>query len=173
MFNKQTLYFLGTLVKTRGIEGAYIMILNNLRSEDLPEIESVFIEINGLLVPFFIAHLTDAGESSILIKFDDIDTKAKAREFIGCNIYIPADKVNSSDDLYSDSRNFIGYEINDRKHGHIGKITDILDIRDNPLFKVSAHNNEYMIPVNKNIIKKINHTKKIINTEIPDGLLNI
>jgi 16S rRNA processing protein RimM len=173
MFNKETLYFLGTLVKTRGIEGEYIMALNNLRSEDLPEIESVFIEINGLLVPFFIAHLIDAGESSILIKFDDIDSKAKAKEFIGCNIYIPADKVNFSDDLYSDSRDLIGYEISDMKHGYIGKITDILDIRDNPLFKVRAENNEYMIPANKNIIKEINHNKKVIITDIPDGLLNI
>ncbi len=173
MFNKQTLYFLGTLVKTRGIEGACIMALNSIRSEDLPEIESVFIEINGLLVPFFIGHLATTGESSILIKFDDIDSKAKASEFVGCNIYIPADKVNISDDLFSDSRNFIGYEITDSKHGYIGKITDILDIRDNPLFEVRAGNNECMIPVNKNIIKEINHTKKVIITDIPDGLLNI
>jgi 16S rRNA processing protein RimM len=173
MFDKQTLYFLGTLVKTHGIDGAYIMALNNLNSEDLPEIESVFIEVNGLLVPFFIYHITDAGKSSVLIKFDDIDSKARASEFIGCNIYITRDKLNLTDDLYSDSLDFIGYEIKDRKHGHIGNITDILDIRDNPLFKVRADNNEYMIPINKNIIKEINHNKKVIITEIPDGLLNI
>jgi len=173
MFNKETLYFLGTLVKTHGIEGDYIMALNNLRAEDLPEIESVFVEINGLLVPFFISHCTEVGESSVLIKFDDIDSKAKAKEFINCNIYIPADIVNFSDDLYSKIPDFIGYEIFDNKHGYIGKITDILDIPDNPLFKVRAENNEYMIPVNDNIIKEINHNKKVVLTDIPDGLLNI
>jgi 16S rRNA processing protein RimM len=173
MFNKETLYFLGRLVKTHGIKGEYIMALNNLRSEDITEIESVFMEIDGLLVPFFIAYFTDAGESSILIKFDDIDSKAKAKEFIGCNIYIPSGKVNFSDNLYSDSRDFIGYDITDKKHGYIGKITDILDITNNPLFKVRARNYEYMIPVNKNIIKEINHNKKVIITDIPDGLLNI
>ena len=164
---------MGTIIKTHGREGDYIIALNNIRSEDLPEIESVFLEISGLLVPFFISHITNVGEFSLLIKFDDIDSKAKAKEFIGCNIYIPADKVNFPDDLNSDSRHFIGYEITDNKHGYIGKITDILDIRDNPLFKVRAENNEYMIPVNKNIIKEINHNKKVIITDIPDGLLNI
>ncbi len=173
MFNKETLYFLGTLLKTHGIGGACILALNNLRSADFPETDSVFIEIEGLLVPFFISHISDAGESSVQIEFDDIDSKAKAGQYIGCNIYIPADKISISDDSYSDFRNFIGYGINDRKYGYIGKITDVLDIRNNPLLKVRAGNNEYMIPLNKNIVKATDLNNKVIITEIPDGLLNI
>jgi 16S rRNA processing protein RimM len=173
MFNKNTLYLLGRLVKTHGIKGEYIMALNNIRSEDLPEIESVFMEIDGLLVPFFIAHFADAGEFSILIKFDDIDSKAKAKEYIGCNIYIPPDKVNLSDDLYSDSRDFIGYKIADKKYGIIGNITDILKITNNPLFKVKAENKEYLIPINENIIQKIKKNKKVIFINLPEGLLDI
>jgi 16S rRNA processing protein RimM len=173
MFNKETLYFLGTLLKTHGIEGGFIMALNNTRSEDLPDIQSVFIEIEGLLVPFFISEIKDMSETSVLIRFDDIDSKAKAKEFIGCNIYIPADKVILSDDSHLSYNDFIGYKIDDRKLGNIGKITDILDIRDNPLFKVRYGKNEYMIPANKDFIKEINYKNKVIFTDIPDGLLNI
>jgi 16S rRNA processing protein RimM len=173
MFNKETLYFLGTLLKTHGMEGGFIMALNNIHSEDLPDIQSVFIEIEGLLVPFFISDIKDMSETSVLIRFDDIDSKAKAKEFIGCNIYIPAVKVILSDDSYLFYHDFIGYEIDDRKLGKIGKITDILDIRDNPLFKVRYGKNEYMIPANKDFIKETDHKNKVIFTDIPDGLLNI
>lgn len=173
MFNKESLYFLGKLLKTHGIDGSYIMALNNIRSENLPDIQSVFIEIDGLLVPFFTSSIKDMGVSSILIKFDDIDSKAKAKEFVGCNIYIPADKVTFSYDSYTVSNDLVGYEIHDRKLGKIGRITDILDIRDNPLFKVGAGKNEHMIPANKDFIKEINQKNKVIITDIPDGLLNI
>lgn len=173
MFNKENLYFLGTLVKTRGVEGFFVLALKDLQPEDIPETESVFIEINGLLVPFFISRFSDMGKSSMLVKFDDIDSNAKAKEFIGCKIYIPADRVNIPDDSYSKNMDFTGYRIFDSKYGDIGKITEILDIRKNPLFKVKSENNEYMIPVNKDILREIDHNKKVIFTELPEGLLDI
>ena len=173
MFNKENLYFLGTLIKAHGVGGFFVLALNNLQPEDISEMESVFMEIDGLLVPFFISRFSDMGKSSILVKFDDIDSNAKAKEFIGCKIYISADKVNIPDNLHSKVTDFTGYRIVDMKHGDIGKITEIMDIRENPLFKVRSENNEYMIPVNESIIKEINHNKKVIFTDLPEGLLDI
>ncbi|UCH14134.1 MAG: 16S rRNA processing protein RimM [Bacteroidales bacterium] len=173
MFNKENLYFLGTLVKTHGVKGSCVLALNNLHPEEILEVESVFIEIDGLLVPFFISGFSDLGRTSILVTFDNMDSNAKAREFIGCKIYISADKVNISDDLYSKAADFTGYKVVDSRYGDIGKITEVMDIRENPLFKVRSGNNEYMIPVNENIIKEINHNKKVIFTDLPEGLLDI
>ena len=173
MINKETLYFLGTLIKTHGIKGSYVLGLNNLHSEDIPEMESVFMEIDGLLVPFFISRCSDLGDSSLIIKFDNIDTDVKAHEFIGCKIYIPADKLKIPVDSYSKAKDFKGYEIIDSKYGNIGKIEDILDIRENPLFRVISGNNEYMIPVNDSFLKEINHSKKVIFADLPEGLLDI
>ena len=173
MFNKENLYFLGTLIKAQGVGGFFVLALNTLHPEDIREMESVFMEIDGLPVPFFISRFSDMGKSSILVKFDDIDSNEKAKEFIGCKIFISTDKVNIPDNLHSKATDFTGYKIVDMKHGDIGNITEIMDIRENPLFKVRSENNEYMIPVNESIIKEINHNKKVILTDLPEGLLDI
>ncbi len=173
MLKKENLSFLGTLVKPHGIHGDMILKLNNLHSEDIPELESVFIEIEGLMVPFFISHFSDINESSLLIKVHDIDSNAKAKKFIGCNIYITRGILNVPDNLNLKKQELTGYDIIDRKHGNIGKITDFLNITDNPLLKVSAEGKEFMIPVHQNIILKIDNKKKTVFTEIPEGLLDL
>jgi 16S rRNA processing protein RimM len=173
MLEKENLCFLGTLVKTQGIHGYYVLKLNALHAEDITKMESVFIEIDGLLVPFFIYQYSEINQSSLLIKFDYVDSLGKAKEFIGCNIYVPTEIVNFSDDLYSKIPYFLGYYVVDKKQGNIGRIIDIMDIQDNPLLKVKADKNEYLIPINNDIIQEINDNEKTIFTNIPDGLLDI
>ena len=173
MFKKENPVFLGTLLKPHGIHGDLVFKLNSLHSEDIPEIESLFAEIDGLLVPFFVSHFSEINESSLLIRFDDIDSIVKAKKLAGCKIFIPSGILVMPDNIYSKSTDLIGYGIMDSKHGNLGKITDIINITDNPLLKVRADDNEYMIPFHHNIIRDIDDNIKTVFTEIPDGLLDL
>jgi 16S rRNA processing protein RimM len=172
MLNKENLIFLGTLLKPHGIHGDMILKLNNLHPDNLPEIESIFIEIEGLIIPFFISQYTDINESSILVGLDDIKSNEEAKKLIGCKIYITKDILDIPDNLHLKSPDLIGYVVIDRKHGNLGKITDFLNITDNPLFKVTGKGKELMIPAHSDIILKIDNKKKTVTTEVPEGLLD-
>jgi 16S rRNA processing protein RimM len=173
MFKKENLRLLGFLAKTNGVHGAYVLKLHNLKPEDVPDMESVFIEIDGLPVPYFISNLSDRDHSSMIIKFDDIDSKDKAEEFTGCEIYITADNISSSGDKHPGTLDITGYIVTDKKYGDIGQITGNVSIHNNPLLKVKAGNNEYLIPYNRDFILKTDHKIKTLYTDLPEGLLEI
>jgi len=85
---KEDCFQLGYISKTHGFKGEVIFLSNGKTSIKLNKLESVFIEINGQLIPFFIESLKQATATSEIIKFCDIDTEEKARQLIKCNIYI-------------------------------------------------------------------------------------
>jgi 16S rRNA processing protein RimM len=172
MLKKENLVFLGTLLKPHGIRGDMILKLHNLHTDNLPEIETIFLEIEGLVVPFFISHYSDINESSLLVGLDYIKSNEEAKKFTGCKIYITKDILDITDNLHMKSPNLLGYDIIDRKYGYLGKITDFLNITDNPLFKVIGEDKEFMIPAHSDIILKIDNIKKAVITEIPEGLLD-
>jgi 16S rRNA processing protein RimM len=172
MLKKENLIFLGTLLKPHGIHGDMIFKLHNMHPDDLPEMESIFLEIEGLIVPFFISHYSGINESSMLIGLDDIISNEEAKKFTGCKIYITKEILDIPDNLQMKSLDLIDYVVIDRKYGNLGKITDFLNITDNPLFKVIGKGKEFMIPAHSDIILKIDNKKKAVITEIPEGLLD-
>jgi 16S rRNA processing protein RimM len=172
MLKKENLIFLGTLLKPHGIHGDMILKLHNLHPDELPEIESVFLEIEGLIVPFFISHYSGINESSLLVALNDIKSNEEAKKFTGCKIYITKDISDIPDNHNMKSPDLLGYDIIDRKYGNLGKITDFLNITGNPLFKVTGKGKELMIPAHSDIILKIDNKKKTVTTEIPEGLLD-
>ncbi len=173
MFKKENLCLLGSLAKTHGVHGAYILQLSSHKSEDIPEIESVFIYIDGLMVPYFISNLSERDQSSMIIMFDDINSKDKAEEFAGRDIYIPADILNSAEGNRNKDPDITGYKVVDKKHGDIGKIKSIVSIHNNPLLKLKSGKNEYLIPFHDDFIENTDHKKKTIYTDLPEGLLEI
>ena len=87
MLKKEDCYWLGTIIKTHGIKGELVLKLNNLLAEDLIEMESVFLEVEGLLVPFFIEDIYAVTSQTCIVQFEWLDTENKSTEFTGCRVY--------------------------------------------------------------------------------------
>ena len=51
---KEDCYFLGRIIRKHGLSGNLILKLDTDQPEIYKKLESIFVEINGLLVPFFI-----------------------------------------------------------------------------------------------------------------------
>jgi 16S rRNA processing protein RimM len=49
---KEDCYFLGTITRTHGLQGNVILKLDTDQPEMYNKLESIFVEVNGLLVPF-------------------------------------------------------------------------------------------------------------------------
>ena len=79
---------LGRIVKIHGCEGAVTVKIEKIFSDNIPEMESVFLEIDGRRVPFFIEHYQNYGHENILFWFEDYKSVEKVTEFIGCKVYI-------------------------------------------------------------------------------------
>ena len=75
---------LGRISRIHGYEGSVVIKLEQGFIENIPEMESVFIEIEGRPVPFFISQTEYQGGDILKMKFEGYQTDNKVSGFIGC-----------------------------------------------------------------------------------------
>ena len=163
---------LGRITKISGYEGAVTVKLEKTFTKDIPHLESVFLEIDGRPVPFFISGSEYSGADILKISFEGYESVGKVSEFIGCRIFFTS---GGSERPHKDEiRNLTGYVVLDQDDSLIGTIADIIQ---NPgpwlLSVVSTTKREILIPFHDDFIISIDDNKKIIVLEIPDGLTDI
>lgn len=165
--------FSGTILKPHGRIGEAIVKLNKNISDRLSEIESVFLEIEGLLVPFFLSYAEALAFSTAIVKFEDIDTPEEIRKLIGINLFFKKVDLLQKEGNEFSWRDLIRFKIVDEMLGEIGLVNDIFFYPDNPVFQIIKHGREILIPVNEDLIQKIDPESKTVFMVLPEGLTDI
>lgn len=173
MINLSDCILLGTIIKLHGVRGQVILRLNNFSSDKIHKMEWVFIEIDGLPVPFFILEYSEKAGDSFLLEFEDIDNKDKAKELLDAKVFISADNIDVIQNQLSDTENLIGYEVIDKNTGSMGILKEIIDIHQNPLFLILNNKKEILLPAYKDFILNIDSSNKIILVQSPKGLTDL
>ena len=169
----ENVYCLGTISKIRGAAGSIVLKLDKKVSERFYEMESVFLEIEGLLVPFFINVAESLDQKNILLNFDSVETENQCKDLIGCKVYTEFSDVIIPDKNTSPYNYLKGFTLWDQKYGNVGVITEILFYPDNPVFQIKQDQKEIIVPLHENLIIEIDSHKKLIKVNLPEGLLEI
>jgi 16S rRNA processing protein RimM len=163
---------LGRISKVHGYDGTVIVRLENSFIENIPEIESVFLEIEGRPVPFFISSLEYPGADLIKLRFDGYKSHIQIREFTGCKVYLTSEREENN--AINQTGNLTGYNIISG-HGHkLGKISRIVETPGQLLLSIDAGSGkEILIPFHEDLIEKVDKKKKIIYMDLPEGLIDL
>jgi 16S rRNA processing protein RimM len=163
---------LGKITKLHGFEGAVTVKLENDFPENIPLPESVFLEIEGRPVPFFVDYIEKVSSEKVHLKFQDYDNLEKVREFAGCKVLISAESVSR---LVTDNKNnYEGYKIFSDKKKLLGTVSEVIKNPSQWLLRVlSGKGNEILIPFHEDLIVEIDDRLKIVRMIIPDGLADI
>lgn len=164
---------IGIIVKTRGISGEIILEVKD--SDVLKNIkESVHLDIDGLLVPFFIESVRIMSSNRARIQFDWIDSEKSASNLISRTVHIPLKELTINAEEKSFSPNLLeGFSVIDKSHGSIGIIAQYIDQANNPLLIINNKNNEIIIPFQDDLIEKISMDDKAIHINSPEGLIDL
>lgn len=173
MIERKDFFLFGKILKLHGFNGHLLVKAEIPLKLKLKKSEPVFLEIDGILVPFFIQEITESPAPSILLLLDDIDSDLKAREFTGCNVYLPLNKKSEQQGPVEDFTLLLGYRLLDSGGRFQGIIEEIIEIPQNNLFRVVLNEKEYLLPANTDFILNIDSKNKKIDYEIPEGLLEI
>ena len=139
--------------------------------DNIPEMESVFIEINGRVVPFFITETYFHGANMLSMKLMDYDTADKINEFKGCRVFLTSDNENPQNDNHEELTGFSVFDENETK---IGVVSSIIENPRQWLLNIlSTSNKDILLPVHEDLILNIDNANKIIIAKIPEGLLDI
>jgi len=135
--------------------------------------ESVFVEFNKDLVPFFIENSSLHKNDFLRVKFEDVDDEAEADTIIGCDIYLPLSmlpKLQGNKFYYHE---VIGFEVEDKRLGVVGIIQSINDSSAQPLFEVLNGEVEILIPMIDHFLVKIDRANKKVVMDLPEGLIEM
>jgi 16S rRNA processing protein RimM len=173
MISKDECIHLGTVIKSHGYKGEYLLTLDRDYSQDLTNKEPVFLEIDGILVPFFMTSLKVRNNLTAVVHFNDITTESRTKKIIGAHVFFPSQKITADTEEDNSYEDCIGFSVFDEDKNNLGNVVDIMDIPGNLVFVMQTEDKEVMVPANSHTIIEINTGEQRIVMQLPEGLLDI
>lgn len=170
---KKDCFYLGTIVKKFSFKGELLAKLDTDEPELYENLDAVFVDLRGTMVPFFIESSQLHKSDLLRIKFEDINSEADADTLIKAELYLPLTALPKLSGNKFYFHEVIGYQIIDENFGPVGTIISINDTTAQALFEIEHDGKEVLIPINDEIITKVDREKKTIIVKAPDGLIEL
>lgn len=136
------------------------------------DISYILVEINTRLIPFFITSFK-LNINKAYITIQDIDTIEQAQNLIGKDCYLPLEflpKLKGNQFYFHEVIDFL---LIDEVFGEIGTIEKVLEYPNQAVFQVFKNKKEVLIPIQDEVIKKVDRNKKTITVKAPEGLIEL
>ena len=170
---KEDCFYLGKIAKKFSFKGEVLIYLDTDEPELYENMESVFVEFNKNLVPFFIENSSLHKNDFLRVKFEDVDDEAEADSILNCDIYLPISMLPKLEGNKFYFHEVVGFEIEDQRLGVFGKIVSINDTSAQPLFEVLNGNVEILVPMIDQFLVKIDRENMKVIMDLPEGLVEM
>ncbi len=171
--NRESCFELGYTLKPHGLKGDIEVKLDVDYPEAYIELESVFVEQNGRLVPFFIEDLQLKPNGKARVKFEEVDTFEDAEKLKSCPLFLPLELLPALDEGQFYFHEVVGYEVLDTIQGSVGTISGFVDGNAYPIMLLDHKGKEILVPVTNEIVNTANHEAKTLEVTLPEGLIDV
>lgn len=170
---KEECFYLGKIAKKFSFKGEVLVYLDTDEPEEYENMESVLVELNNNLVPFFIEQSALHKNDFLRVKFEDVNTEADADDILGSAIYLPLSALPKLEGNKFYYHEVIGFNIEDKRLGIVGRIVSINDSAAQPLFEVIRGETELLIPMIDQFLVEIDRKGKTVKMDLPEGLVEM
>ena len=158
---------IGQVLKSNGRDGELLVSFSGIAPEEIDLEEPVFIEFDGLPVPFYFESFTPRGNTRALVRLTGVHSLTDADELAGAAVY-------AEDDLYEDEEeDLTGWTVLDADGTKVGTVSAHEDIPGNPCIWVETGHGEVLVPLHEELVLDVDETAQALRMEIPEGLLNL
>jgi 16S rRNA processing protein RimM len=163
---------IGFFRKTHGIRGELVLEFEPQFEFSVEDADRFFIELEGLLVPFFVEKdgLRFRSANSAIVKLDWVETEKYAKRLSGSYVYLYKIEIVDEPEESFESQ-FENYLLIDEKLGEIGIVSQVDDYAGNIVITVNYRGEELLIPYNDNLLIEVNEAQKSIKLKLPEGLI--
>ncbi|MBR5724920.1 MAG: hypothetical protein IKX62_06050 [Bacteroidales bacterium] len=148
------------ILKSNGTDGGLLIGVRDIEVGQIDLQEPVFIEFDGLPVPFFIQDLQQRGNSKAVIHLNDIVNLEDAEEVVGRDLFIEGEWEEEPE------LDFTGWTLLNRGE-RVGTVTGMEPIPGNLCLYVG----DTLIPLHPDLILSADPVTLILDLDLPDGLL--
>ena len=165
--------YIGQIAKLHGYKGGVSLFLDVTHPEEYMDMESFFVEIDGILTPFFVESFKLKNKGFAAVKFQGVDSEQEARSLLKKKVFIPETELRELDESNFYDHEVIGFEVEDVVKGKIGKVTAIADLKQNPLLVIEFKDKEILLPIFEGLIVNVDRKLKRLKVKAPDGLIDL
>ncbi|MGB3779322.1 MAG: ribosome maturation factor RimM [Tunicatimonas sp.] len=167
-------YQLGYVIKTHGLHGEVSILLDVDFPDAYENLESVFVATSGseTLVPFFVERIS-VRQNKALVKFEEVDTIEQAEELLKAQLYLPLASLPALEGDQYYYHEIIGFTVTDKELGELGMVQDVYESTGQDMIVMQYQEKEVLIPINDDIVQRVNKTEKLVHITLPEGLLDV
>ena len=170
---KEDCFYLGKIVKKYSFKGELLVKLDTDDPGIYTKMESVFIDKNKSLIPFFIERSSLHKSTLLRVKFEDIDSEEDADKLLKSELYLPLEFLPQLTGNKFYYHEIVGFEAEDLSFGLVGIIKRVNDTTNQAILEIDRNGSEILIPLIDDFIKSVDREQKKIILEVPEGLIDI
>ena len=155
------------VLKSNGTDGELLLSFFDVAPEDMDLQEPVFIEFDGLPVPFYFESFTPRGNNRALVRLTGVRSLKDADELAGQSVYADYFEEEEEEDL-------VGWEVRNADGQSVGTVVDYEDIPGNLCLWVERPDGEQvLLPFHEDLILSMEESTQTITMSIPEGILEL
>ena len=172
--NKDEMHCLGKITKLHGYKGELTVFLDTAKVADYKDLQFLFLEIKGSLVPYKIELFEPKTNDSVKVRLAGVNDEATAKSLLKSMVYVRLIELSVKDEDRRDMVNWVGYTVFDQTHGNIGVVEEVVEHRKNPQLEI-RHNTGKLIllPLQPEFVLEIDDESQTISTAAPEGLIEL
>ena len=171
--NKQDCFYLGKIAKLHGYKGEVSLFLDVTNPEDYSRLDALFIEMDGVLIHFFIETLKMKNKGFVAVKLQGVESENDAKKLLKKSVYLPDEILSDLDEGSFYDHEISGFKVIDQEKGEIGEIDTVIDLTSNPLLRIEFNEKEILIPIFEGLVQKVDRENKILYISAPEGLIDL
>ncbi|NNC49090.1 MAG: 16S rRNA processing protein RimM [Flaviramulus sp.] len=170
---KEDCFYLGKIVRKYSFKGELLIKLDTDQPNLYENLDALFINVRNSLIPFFIESSQLHKSDLLRVQFEDVNTEADADALLKSEVYLPMEFLPKLEGNKFYFHEIIGFTMQDKNFGEVGKIIGVNDTTAQALFEVENNGKEILIPMNDEFIIKVDRKNKTIFVETPEGLIDL
>jgi 16S rRNA processing protein RimM len=170
---KEDCFYLGKIVSKYSFKGEVLVKIDTDEPELYDTMESVFVALRNNLVPFFIRQCRLHKSQLLRIDFEEVNSEDDANKIMGSKLYLPLSFLPKLTGNKFYFHEVVGFNVVDDIHGDIGIVQSVNDTTSQALFEILKDDKQLLIPINDDIITKVDRENKTIHVSTPEGLVSL
>jgi 16S rRNA processing protein RimM len=162
---------IGHFSRLHGYSGKLVISFINENPSILTKKITIWINVFGLITPFKIQEIQQLNKNKLVLTLLNVN-KNKAEELKNKSVFINPKDVDLTEEKF-DKNNITGYDLFSNEEENLGKVSAVIKIKNNNLIQIYINETEVLLPFSEKTILVLDHSKKQIKLDIPDGLIEL
>jgi 16S rRNA processing protein RimM len=162
---------IGHFSRLHGYSGKLVISFINENPSILTKKITIWINVFGLITPFKIQEIQQLNKNKLVLTLLNVN-KNKAEELKNKSVFINPKDVDLTEEKF-DKNNITGYDLFSNEEENLGKVSAVIKIKNNNLIQIYVNETEVLLPFSEKTILVLDHSKKQIKLDIPDGLIEL